>query len=326
MIIIILLIYNALLNRNKYHHPQTAANKSNVGYRQFKEINTSHTQLTTAINSMDNNKNLSLYNIARPFTKIGHNVLSIFRSSGESDFYSENHNLIGYAVNNNFPQIVKYKNLNTQEFKCPESHPYALSYKLVQANESMISGRGYRNACAFNSMQPFGDLLYGNEQSFNSSGKYENLTAYLPWKSSDNCQEDDFLIPLMKSSELESINAIRDVSSNEVVGYQVESVNLQNKDESCLSFCQNLRDTYCAKLPEDSYYCKNTVSLAYYRDSIYKKLNLSEKLCVCEFEGRISDSDAFHFNQVVDIESVIDYSAKLDQVICTNSLMLLNNQ
>lgn len=315
-----------MLNRNKYHQPQTTANKSNEGYQQFKEVNKSNAHSTAIINNVDNDKDLSFPSLAIPFTKIGHNVLSIFRSGGEGNSYSGNHNLIGYSKDNNYQAVFKYKNLNTQEFKCPESHPYALSYKLVQANESMISGRGYRNACAFNSMQPFGDLLYGNEQSFNSSGKYENLTAYLPWKSSDNCQEDDFLIPLMKSSELESINAIRDVSSNEVVGYQVESVNLQNKDESCLSFCQNLRDTYCAKLPEDSYYCKNTVSLAYYRDSIYKKLNLSEKLCVCEFEGRISDSDAFHFNQVVDIESVIDYSAKLDQVICTNSLMLLNNQ
>ncbi len=227
---------------------------------------------------------------------------------------------------NNTIEIVEHKNLNTQKFQCPESHPYALDYKLVELVESIINGRGYRNACAFNSIQPFGDLLYGNEQSFNGSGKYENLTAYLPWKSSDTCQEDGFLIPLMKSSDLESINAIRDVSSNEVIGYQIESVNLQNKDKRCLNFCQNLCDTYCAKLPEDSYYCKNTVSRAYYRDSIYKRLNLSEKFCVCEFEGRVSHSEVFHFNQVVDLESVIDYSVKLEQVSCTNSLMLLNNQ
>lgn len=326
VVIIVLLIYNALLNRNKYHQQQITANKSNVGYQEFKEINADNTQSTTTINNIDNNKSLSFSSIALPFTEIGHNILSVFRSAAESDFYSRDQNLNGYVKNDNFPQIVKYKNLNTQEFKCPESHPYALDYKLVQPNESMISGRGYRNTCAFNSTHPFGDLLYGNEQSFNSSGKYENLTAYLPWRSSDTCQEDDFLIPLISSSELESIIAIRDVSSNELIGYQVESVSLQNKDEKCLSFCQNLRDTYCAKLPEDLYYCKNTVSRAYYRDSIYKRLNLSEKFCVCEFEGRVSDSEVFHFNQVVDIESVIDCSAKLEQVSCTNSLMLLNNQ
>ena len=222
--------------------------------------------------------------------------------------------------------VMVFQDLNAESFICPESYPIALNYNLL-ANESWLTGRGYRNACAFSGgHQAFGDLLYGSNQWQNYTGDYNDLTAFIPWDTVEGCKEDNFLIPLEKSVALESVVKLINQGTGEQVGFQVESIGLNQLNKRCFSYCQNLLDTYCEKLPPDAYYCQNTLSEAYYRESKYNVRNLKEHYCVCKLKSDVAEYGVSYFNQAIDINSVVSYTGRLKKVSCTNNSLLVNNQ
>ena len=116
---------------------------------------------------------------------------------------------------------------------------------------------------------------------------------------------------------LESVVKLINQGTGEQVGFQVESIGLNQLNKRCFSYCQNLLDTYCEKLPPDAYYCQNTLSAAYYRESKYNVRNLKERYCVCKLKSDVEGYGVSYFNQVIDINSVMSYTAKLKSVSCT---------
>ena len=251
-------------------------------------------------------------------------ISNLFTHFGEAfingELVSTNTTLPSDVVNNALPDqaaVKIFQDLNVESFICPESYPVALDYKLY-LNESWLTGRGYRNACAFSGgHQAFGDLLYGSNQWQNYTGNYADLTAFIPWDTVEGCKEDNFLIPLAKALTVESVSTLVNQSTGETIGFQVESIGLHQLNNHCLSYCQNLLDTYCAKLPPDTYYCQNTLSAAYYRESKYNVRNLKERYCVCKLKSDVEGYGVSYFNQVIDINSVMSYTAKLKSVSCT---------
>ncbi len=226
------------------------------------------------------------------------------------------------------PRTVTFDNLTqnmesstTSSFICPHDLPFAISYQLESTTQGKILyGQVYKNACI---EQPGGtannDILYGENQNIDSFGKTEQMTAFKPINQPEGCHLalNNIKAPIKISESTTIVTPITTIVNNEpiTIGYkQITNLNI-----NCLQICNSMLNSICAAGDTINIaYCKQTITAAYQRSTVYYLRNTRQNFCACQVYNPPGKYAAYQFTNAVDIESAINYHNQLSSVTCSN--------
>lgn len=224
------------------------------------------------------------------------------------------------------PRTVTFNNLtnnmaesNSSNFICPHDLPFAISYQLESTTQrKTLYGQVYKNACI---EQPGGsannDILYGENQNIDSFGKTEQMTAFKPINQPEGCHLaiNNIKAPIKISESATIITPITTIVNDKpiIIGYKQTT----NLNINCLNICNSMLNTICAAGDTINItYCKQTITAAYQRSTVYYLRNLRQNFCACQVYSPLYGG--YSFTNAVDIESAITYHNRLSSVTCSN--------
>jgi hypothetical protein len=229
-------------------------------------------------------------------------------------------------LNNHQKKIAIYEFLdnwlesNINQFICPSETPFAIEYQLkYDINNMQVTGRAYRNACAFSGgSRSFNDLLYGIGQQVVNFGTADNLNAFIPYETPEGCKDDNFSITLkIESKQLEITPIYQSEKIEQVIGYRQEFK--PDLPHDCHKYCTSMLNKFCTALTDGEYYCKETISDSYYIHSIYHARHITEDFCSCAVHSAATNEfESFTFTNAVDIHNVITFKNPIISVTCSN--------
>ncbi len=253
--------------------------------------------------------------------------------------YGENHSSAGdssatlYSLGSNLfhpRRTVTFNNLtnnmeltNSSSFTCPHDLPFAIDYQLESTTQSKtLYGQVYKNACI---AQPGGsannDILYGENQNIDSFGKTEQMTAFKPIDQPEGCHLaiNNIKAPIKISENATIVTPVTTIVDNKpiTIGYKQTT----NLNINCLQICNSMLNHLCAAGDTINItYCKQTITAAYQRSTVYYLRNIQQNFCACEVYSPPSGKyAAYQFTNAVDIESAISYYNRLSAVTCSNT-------
>lgn len=219
---------------------------------------------------------------------------------------------------------------------CPNNYKYAINFFLDNISEKNnvvnlkvykndnndinvilqpdIFLEGYTNSCVFNGKP---DLFYGNDMIFDSYGKAENLSGFIP-RTETNCNDgisSKKLIPISFNYNM-TIERIFDKSKeNNVIGF-TESSNAVVPD--CNKICNTMLDNYCNADP-DMGYCGEIVLDSFFKTN--KKTKPNQYFCSCKIKNLALPKEYEKysvFTNAVDVSEIVNFSIKINNITCSN--------
>lgn len=227
------------------------------------------------------------------------------------------------------PRTVTFNNLtnniestNSSSFICPHDLPFAISYQLESTvQHKILYGQVYKNACIG---QPGGsannDILYGENQNIDSFGKTEQMTAFKPINQPEGCHLalNNIKAPIKVSESTTLITPVTTIVNDKAItiGYKQTT----NLNINCLQICNSMLNSICAAGDTINItYCKQTITAAYQRSTVYYLRNTRQNFCACQVYNPPTDKDSsYQFTNAVDIENAINYHNQLSSVTCSN--------
>lgn len=209
---------------------------------------------------------------------------------------------------------------NINQFICPSDTPFAIEYQLKHdINNMQVTGRAYRNACAFSGgSRSFNDLLYGVGQQVVNFGTADNLNAFIPYETPEGCKDDNFSITLkIESKQLQITPIYQSEKVEQIIGYRQEFK--PDLPHDCHKYCTSMLNKFCTTLTGGEYYCKEKISDSYYVHSIYHARHITEDFCPCAVHSTATNEfESFTFTNAVDIHDVITFKNPIISVTCSN--------
>lgn len=310
-------------------YAQTDSSQQNKIHTQVKNQLAQNKSLTlpqnTLASSSDeiNKKNTALTN----FKELHSSMILPYREDYSSDDETGAVNLDSLSSNLfHTPRTVTFNNLtnnmtesNSSNFICPHDLPFAISYQLESTTQrKTFYGQVYKNAC----IEQLGgsannDILYGENQNIDSFGKTEQMTAFKPINQPEGCHLaiNNIKAPIKISESATIITPITTIVNDKpiIIGYKQTT----NLNINCLNICNSMLNTICAAGDTINItYCKQTITAAYQRSTVYYLRNLRQNFCACQVYSPLYGG--YSFTNAVDIESAITYHNRLSSVTCSN--------
>jgi hypothetical protein len=212
---------------------------------------------------------------------------------------------------------------NSSSFTCPHDLPFAIDYQLESTTQSKtLYGQVYKNVCMG---QPGGsannDILYGENQNIDNSGKAEQMTAFKPIDQPEGCHLaiNNIKASIKISENTTIVTPVTTIVDNKpiTIGYKQTT----NLNINCLQICNSMLNHICAAGDSINItYCKQAITAAYQRSTTYYLRNIQQNFCACEVYSPPSGKyAAYQFTNAVDIESAISYHNRLSAVTCSNT-------